>query len=1582
MRREGSLSTLSRVLLGLFVPTSLLLGAIGGAHAADYLNVTVQPDRAVPAACFSFTSPLPRHEGSAFEPFLSLDPKTDHSLQPRGKDLCLTGLAHGGHYTVRLKAGLPAADGSTLPKDVTVAVDVPDREARVTFDTGKSLLPYTKGVGLPLKSVNVSKAHIVVYRFGERALADQVGNEWFGQVLSGYSLAQIADRSTKLFEGRLDIASKPNQQVATTIPIDQLIKTLTPGVYVVTAIRDGSTPEDDGERATQWFSISDIGLFTVKTDAGMLVSARSLQTAVPIKDVDVRLIARSNEVLASYKTDQDGRVMIPGGLLRGENGDSPRVLAASLARGDFTWLQIDAPALDLTDLDTKGRTPPGALDAFLWTDRGIYRPGETIHLGTLLRDAKAALVPTTPLLLHVVRPDGIEVETLKPDLATAGGGSIDIHVPDNAYSGEWTIWAGAGGKEHVGSVTVSVQDFVPPRLEAKLDAAAGPLDAAGPIQANVQADYFYGSPGAALTGQVEGTIQAASAPFKGFEDYRFGLVQEQFLAKSLTAQTFTTDDKGHATVTLQDDAAPDSTSPLEVALLATVNDIDGRAVTAQATRPLHTANRFIGVRTTFGYGVAEGADADFDVALLDPVGTPIGSSSLKWDLIKEDYDYTYFYRDGRWQSEEIVNDARQNGGEVTLGADGRGHITAPVTSGRFRLEVYDADGKTATSVRFGAGWWGGAEADNRKPDVLPVTIDASAPAGTIRARVEPAFAGRVLVMLEGNGLHQVQELTMAKGGDTVSFDAADVPASGAYVLAVAISPAGGVVPRLPVRAVGIGWVPGAAASHRLDVSLGAPDKIQPKSKLVVDVSVKGAPRDQPVYVTLAAVDEAVLRMTSFETPDAADHFVGRREPGFELRDIYGVLIDPAGQAGRLVQGGDARAKLQMGGLDVKTFKTVALCQGPVRLDADGHGTVTLDIPDFSGRLRLMAVAWTADRFGRAERPVTVRPPLLAELTLPRFLSPGDKAQARVMLTDLEAPEQTYKVAFTTSGAIALDRDDALFKDVKRDKRRFVDRTLTATGALGAGRIHMVVTGDDGTTTERDFEIGVRSPNPYVTQRQIRTLDPGQKLTAGDALGQDLLPGTATLDLTVSTVPAFDVPGLLAQLRRYPYGCAEQTVSRAFPELYVASLGGAVKAATGDNVTGQGAIARLFSLQAADGSFGYWSAFDSGNAWLTAYVVDFLQHAEKQGLNVPESMKTRALTWLAGRFATGSVDPIEVAGNSYASVVLSRAGKLDLSQLRYMASRTADHLPSDIARVQLAAAMAHAGERDLAAGLMKAAPITRDPHIYLNDYGSDLRDKAMALSLANEEKLLPQAALISQAADLARRTDGKGYSSTQEDAWMLRSAFDLKSKTPLNVDLDGKAISGRSSALLTIPLGQGRTVDVVNKASDIVYLSLATTGVPAGPQPAEANGFTIQRSYFHLDGKPADLADTHQNDELVIVVEGGMSEGLQRKVLIVDMLPAGLEPGNVGLSGDRDATQFAWLKDVTEPTFTAVRDDRYLAGLDLSEGSRGFKLAYVVRAVTPGHYARPGVQVEDMYAPSYHARSDAGVLDVQAPRKPQ
>ena len=252
----------------------------------------------------------------------------------------------------------------------------------------------------------------------------------------------------------------------------------------------------------------------------------------------------------------------------------------------------------------------------------------------------------------------------------------------------------------------------------------------------------------------------------------------------------------------------------------------------------------------------------------------------------------------------------------------------------------------------------------------------------------------------------------------------------------------------------------------------------------------------------------------------------------------------------------------------------------------------------------------------------------------------------------------------------------------------------------------------------------------------------------------------------------------------------------------------------------------------------------GNLWLTAYALDFLQHARAAGLQVPDAMESRAATWLAGHFASTAFGPDDIAGAAYASIILSRAGKVDLSQLRYVASRVQGKLPSDLARVQLASALTHVGERGMAADILAASPVSRTPKVWLNDYGSPLRDEAMVLSLMAEEKLVPRKVLFERALSLARATGGKAYLSTQEEAWLLRAAFDLHATTPLKVVLNGTAnAAGTESIHASLPLKPGTTGSLANEGREPVYVSLATTGIPAGAQTGRSQRLLDRAGVF-------------------------------------------------------------------------------------------------------------------------------------------
>lgn len=1554
---------------------SVLCGA--NAAAVEYVAYELQVEREPAGVCLAFTSPLPRARQAELAPFVTVEPASELALATRGERLCATGLQHGGRYRLVVRKGLRALDGTVLERDVVLDLTVPDRAPSLAFAGRGTLLPARPGTGLPLESVNVERARLVLYRVGERNLWAPLEEGAFGQALDAWSESRIAESTgEKLFEGTVAIAAKRNRKVQTLVRLEDLLPALRPGLYVATAVPVGAEPEPWAGRATQWFTVSDVALTAVRGADGLTVVARSLAGAEPLPEVRLTLLARNNEPLAELVTDAQGRAHVPAAKLRGRGGNAPRLLLARRGEGELSFLELDRPPLDLVELGVDGRTPPGPLDAFLWTERGVYRPGETVHLGVLLRDARAQAVADLPVTLKLLRPDGIEAarRTLPGD--PLGGGTTRFEVAPDAYSGVWSVTAHAGADgPSIGSVSFVVEDFVPPRLELALQPASPRPDPSRPIAVRVEGRYLFGAAAGGLEGEVELVVRPAEAPFPELPGFAFGLAQESFLPQGVPPVGFTTDEKGQAELELALESVPQTSRPLEAVLRARLLDVDGRPAQAETVVPLLAPTRQIGLRAAFAGPLPEASQGVFEVALVDPEGRPVGPARLDWELLTEEYDYAWFQRGGRWEFEPVVRDSPVSGGTLAIDPTGRGRLTVPVQSGRYRIEVFDPDGSAATSLRFGAGFWA-AEAGSDRPEKLALAVEPAAEPGKIRLRLEPAFDARVTLVVADAAVRAVHELQVPKGGAVHEIETGPIGPGGMHLLASAVSASGAVLPRLPLRAVGAVWLPGPLAERRLDLALEAPEAIRPGTTLAVRATLAAPAEEGPVRVVLAMVDDAILGLTRFTAPDPVGHYLGRRALGIELRDLYGRLIDPVGELGRVATGGDRRAALQLQGLDVRTFKTVATMTGPLDPRPDGTLEVSFEVPDFSGRLRLMAVAWSRSRVGAAEATVRVRPPLQAELALPRFLAPGDRADIRLDLLLADAPAGTYQVRLETEGPLALDRTALTFRDVVAGRRRFAPLALSAGAVPGTGRIRLVATGPDGFRLERAFELAVRAAQPWLTRRQLLVLEPGRSLTLGPALASEFLPGTARLTLGLSTVPALDVPGLLAELERYPYGCAEQTVSRALPLLAAARLG--VAPSTPPEEAVQRAIGRLASLEGTSGGFAAWSPGGERELWLTAYVQDFLDAAAAAGVPVPESLAARNRAWLTARLAELGESPGDIAAGAYAALVLARAGTLDPSRLRYLALRGEPRLPSDAARVQLAAALARLGERALAtrllAGLGAGRRVPRDQ--WLADYGSELRDDALALAVAAEDRLLPVDALLPIAERAARRAAAERWLSTQEQAWLLRAAAALQAGGAIEAELAGERLAGAGPVTRSLPLARtGEPLELRNRGTAPLFAAVGASGIPETAGPAESRGFTLARRLLTPRGEPVDPARIRQNQQIVVLLEGGSAEPGHHRALLVDLLPAGLELESVRLVGSPALEQLQWLGELDEPLFVGLRDDRFVAAFDLTPARPAFRLAYLARAVTPGSYVLPGSQVEDMYAPALFARTAAGRLVV-------
>src|SRR5262249_39161367 len=479
----------------------------------------------------------------------------------------------------------------TLTKSAEFNIYVRDRKPFVRFGSKAYVLPRTGQRGIPVVSVNTPAVAVEIYRIGDRSLVDTVvSGEYrggdFQRALDRYQLKQLADRKgTKVWSGELKVENQLNADITTAFPVDQAVGALAAGVYVMTAEPAANKKADDNnydDLATQWFIVSDLGLTAYTGTDGIHAFVRSLASANANEGVELRLVARNNEVLAVRKTDAAGHAVFEPGLARGEGGTAPALLIAADPKGDYAFLNLKGPAFDLSDRGVKGRALPGALDAFGYTERGVYPTGETVHLTTLLRDSKGVAAPGVPLTLVVQRPDGVEYRRAVVTDQGLGGRNLDVGITSTASTGTWHVAAYADPKgAAIGETTFLVEDYVPDRIEFDLATKAASIAKGSAVELTVSGRSLYGAPAAGLDLEGEVRVKAVSER-PGFAGYQFGTPADADADKETTSTQQAledmpvTDDKGAAKFPLALHKLPDVTQPPEAQVLVRMAEDGGR----------------------------------------------------------------------------------------------------------------------------------------------------------------------------------------------------------------------------------------------------------------------------------------------------------------------------------------------------------------------------------------------------------------------------------------------------------------------------------------------------------------------------------------------------------------------------------------------------------------------------------------------------------------------------------------------------------------------------------------------------------------------------------------------------------------------------------------------------------------------------------------------------------------------------------------------------------------------------------------------------------------------------------------------
>lgn len=1557
-------------------PADETAAALQGAIAKYGFRIVsneVQSDSAAPRICADFSENLAA-SGVDYAPYVRL-PDPGLSVEAEGRQLCISGVQHGQRYSLTFRAGLPAASGEVTAKAVTLTQYVRDRMPSVRFPGRAYVLPRTGSAALPVITVNARHLDLTLRRISDRNLIRAIQDDYFGKPLAEYQMRRFSDDvATTVWTGKADVGMEVNRDMTTRLPLDTALKGQQPGVYALSAAIPGADPYDN-PGATQWFVISDLGLTTYSGTDGLHLFVRSLGDAGAKPGVTVTLLSRANAVLGSAVTDAAGYASFPAGLTRGAGNAAPALLTAAIGE-DTAFLPLTDPEFDLSDRGAAGHEPAPPIDVFLTTDRGAYRAGETVHVTALSRSATSEATEGLALTARLLRPDGVEYTRSVARDAGAGGHVWAFPIAGGAPRGVWRLEVLADpNAPPLASQTFLVEDFLPETIDFTLSLPDGPIAPSAVPELGIAARYLFGAPGAGLSLEGEARVSVADG-LPGFPGYSFGRHDKQFTALTETIPAAQTDAKGDLAVPLRIPAAEDAGRPLQLQVTARLAEGSGRPVERRITRLLAPSQPIIGIKPLFDDAVPENGTASFDLIAVGTDESP-AAMRVKWTINRVVTRYQWYRAYGNWNWEPLTTRTRVASGEAGLAATGPTRIAAPITWGEYEVRVERIGPPYAeSSTLFYAGWYT-PDTGKDTPDKLKLSLNKPdfAVGDTAELRIVPEEAGVALVTVLSNRLIWRKAVAVPAGASTIPIPVTKDWGAGAYVTASVLRPMDVAAGHNPGRTLGLAYAKVAPGDHLLSTAIEAPAEAAPRGPLDVAVAVGNTRPGETAYVTLAAVDLGILNLTAFKAPDPVDHYFGQRKLGVGLRDLYGRLIDGMnGVMGQVRSGGDAAAQAKLMA-PPPTEKLVAFFSGPVAVGDDGKAHVAFELPAFNGTVRLMAVAWSKTGVGKASRDVLVRDPVVVNASLPRQLAPGDTSRLLLDIFHAKGPAGKTGLVVTSDG-LTLGPVPASFELAEAGKTE-ISIPITARTA-GIGRIDIRLTTPGGKILTKTLSLPVESNDPAISRVSRFALPPGRTLRIDRDIFAGLRPGSARLTLAAGPIARLNAPGLLEVLNRYPYGCTEQLASKAMPLLYFEEVAQAMNLGSRPDLRKriEQGITGVLTNQSASGAFGLWRP-GAGDLWLDAYVADFLSRARAQGFAVPQLAFQSALDNLRNQINAAPDFDSHGGPYAYALMVLAREGAAAIGDLRYYADVKAKAFDTPIAAAQLGSALAQYGDQRRAdamfgrAGRM-ALSETPETALWQADYGTGLRDAAGVLALATEagSKAVDTTALVARIA----AAPGAMAVSTQEAAWVLLAAHAL-------IDRPGGQALALNGAPVTGPLVRMeeaalfQPLEVKSDRDGETALTVTTFGVPeVAPKPG-GNGYGIERSYFTLEGTPAEATDVKAGTRLVTVLKITGFDKEPARLMVSDPLPGGFEIDNPHLIRAGEISALTWLKTEEDVAHTEFRQDRFLAQVDRS-GAGSFTLAYIVRAVSPGDFHHPAASVEDMYRPALRANGATGRVSVR------
>lgn len=1549
------------------------------------------------------------------KPFIKLDPDVSFTteLTEDGFTIRSDKFDVEKSYTLTILKDLRGKIGGTLKEDYDGSVAFGELEANINFTSRKAVYLSKKGgKNVEVQITSVPKVKLVISKIYENNLlmAERNGyypresrpgyasyeDGYYGGDYYDYDNAMLGD---VIYEKEIDTRSLPKSGGGRLLNLSQFEDRLPEikGVYHV-MIRSS---EDYWVKDSRFISLSDIGIIAKEGQDKIFVFTNSLKTAKPVDGVNVSVYAVNNQLIGTGSTNNEGVAEITYSK-KDFSGFRPAMIITKTA-DDFNYLPFNNTRINTSRFDVGGkRNNASGFDAFVYAERDIYRPGETVNFSVVIRNREWQSPGDIPLKMKFLLPNGKELKSFRKNLNEEGSLESSVEISSAAITGSYTLEVYTSNDVLLASKSFSIEEFVPDRIRVNTKLDKEFLKPDETTKLSINAMNFFGPPAANRNYETEIQVKQKYFSPEKFSDYDFSITNQTSNWDKVVREG-KTDAEGNASESFDVSADYINKGILQATFYTTVFDETGRPVSRASSIDIYTQAAFFGIKRDWYYYSPLNQPMKVQLAAVNKDGNAVNAAA-KIEVIKHEYN-TVLVRSGsyfRYESQE--NDKLMTENRITVGANTI-YSYVPRSPGRYEIRVYVPESNSYVSKEFYSyGSWG---SDNNSFEVntegnIDIELDKkSYYAGeSVKAHFRTPFSGTMLVTMETDHVISYQYVDVSNRDAGIDLKLAGEHVPNVYITATLIKPH--ELSDIPLTvAHGFKNVMVEEKNRKIPVDIVAAKSV--RSKTHQKVKVKAAPGS---YVTLSAVDNGVLQITDFKTPDPYNYFYQKKALQVNAFDLYPLLFAEV-RPTLSSTGGDGELDMnkRVNPMPAKRVKVVSYWSGIKKANGNGDAEFEFDIPQFSGELRLMAVSYKGQSFGASDNTMTVADPIVISTALPRFLSPGDTVNVPVTLSNTTNKATTISATLDVDGPLkAIGGKQSVTVNAKSEGRAVF--SVVADPSIGVGNVKVTVNGL-GEKFEDKTEISVRPPSTLqkVTGSGSVAGGSSQRITIGLS---DFIPGSTDYNLVVSRSPVLELGEHLRYLVQYPYGCTEQTVSAAFPQLYYGDItdlmqlnlptGQAGKQQSKLNANSNiiEAIRKIKMRQLFNGAVTLWDGMDKEDWWATVYAAHFLLEARKAGFDVDNGlietmlgyinnkMKNRELvTYYYNRDQNRKIAPKEVA---YGLYVLALAGRSNISAMNYYKAKP-EILALD-SRYLLSAAYAVAGDKRSFNALLPAAFAGEESVSQTGgSYYSAIRDESIALNALLDvdpgNAQIP--VMIKHVSDKLKNTR---WLNTQERAFSFlalgkhaRAANQSTATAEIKVNARPDDPVGRGKTVAKVDGGKwkgnmndlkGTNIEITASGSGRLYYLWEAEGISSsGAYKEEDNYLKVRKRFYDRFGNPVSGNTFRQNDLVIIgiTLERSYSSTIEN-VVITDLLPAGFEIEN---PRTKEIPGMDWIKDASYPTALDVRDDRIHFFVDAYNNKQTYY--YAVRAVSPGQYKMGPVSADAMYKGEYHSYHGAGIIKI-------